>query len=158
MNSDGVPQNDPPGPPTLITLLKEWIKGDPILRPHFYLVDWNDGTYIETKCNFSLQQKLEHGYALACFPNGRWIAPATIPEGRDPHKIAVFYHGEEPRIRGYLTKEDPLFFEKLREFLILGHDGLFEVTNCKIQYEFIETLSDREAAIRQPWWETGRDL
>jgi hypothetical protein len=149
---DGSPIGDPQGPPTFITLLKEWLREDPTLRPHFYLVGWEDGTYIQTRCNNSLQQKLEHGYALACVQNeGHEIR-------KHPNTVSIFYHGDEPRVRGYLRKEDPLFFDKLRSFLILGHDGLYEATNCKIKYEFIETLPDREAAIRQKWWEDGKDL
>jgi hypothetical protein len=151
MNSDGFPIKDPPGPPTFIALLKEWLREDPLLKPHFYLIGWEDGTYIHTRCNSSLQQKLEHGYALACFPRNEH-------EHKSWPKVTIFYHGEEPRVRGYLKKEDPLFFDKLREFLILGHDGLHEVTNCSIKYTYEETLHDRKKAINQNWWEVGGDL
>lgn len=158
-NSDGVPIKYPQGPPTFITLLKEWLKEDPDLRDHVYLVDWNEGTYIQTRCGSTLQQKLEHGYALALFPNGVWYAPSGTGKSDDPGKISVFYHGDDaPRIRGYLRREDPLFFDKLRENLIIAHDGIQDVTSCKIKYTYDEIRQDRENATNQSWWEKGRDL
>lgn len=161
INHHGFPVIDPPGPPTFITLVREWIREDPILNCHIHLVDWTEGTYVQTNCK-APQRKLEYGYTLALFPNGEWYAPAGTGKSDDPSKIKIFYHDDSHKFqtRGYLRREDPLFFEKLRENLILSHDIIQDVTNCMIKYTFEETKKDREAATNQNWWEKekGKDL
>lgn len=143
--------------PTLKDLIVEWLREDPTLNAHFFYTNWKEGTYIETLCNHServAKHRYSGGYSLALFPS----------QNDQDQRTLVYYHGiaelgkleRDAKLRGYLTPEDPQYFQKLREFLILGHDGLFDVTNCKIKWEFGETLTDREQAHRQPWW--MRDL
>lgn len=155
--------------PRLIDLIREWVQGDPTLKPHFYFADWKDGTYLETCCNHPNAISLKAGYALARFP---------VQEDPD-RRVNIYYHGEDEsyikadsvvgvtidpkkyqgaKTRGYLKPEDPQFFTKLRDYIILGHDALSCVTNCKIRWEFGETLLDREAYAQQPWWLAGPDL
>jgi hypothetical protein len=149
-------------PPRLVDLIREWLKEDPTLNEHFFFTSWKEGAYIETLCNWgerNAKTKNSGGYSLALLPS----------QETEDSRIMVFYHGFDrttqkqnnddsyaAKVRGYLRPEDPQLFTKLREFLILGHDGLFDVTNCKIKWEYGETLSDREQAARQLWWD--RDL
>lgn len=145
-------------PPRLVDLIREWLREDPTLNEHLFFTNWKEGTYIETLCNWSERRARgpnSGGYSLALLPN---------QESQD-NRILIFYHGNDglqstppemfggAKVRGYLRPEDPQLFTKLREFLILGHDGLFQATNCKIKWEYGETLSDREQATRQLWWE-----
>lgn len=157
----------PPGPPTLETLIREWVKEDPILRDHLFFTEYNEGTYIETRCDWSRKVNqhrypitggrpgnVHSGYSLALFPS----------EGSHDKRIMIFYHGQgvgdekAAKVRGYLRREDPHFIEKLRESIILEHDALFDITEYRIKWEFGETLSYREAADRQSWWQDGVDL
>ena len=140
----------PPGPPRLIDLIREWIKEDPTLKQHFYFMSYKEGTYIETYCNHSLEQKMG-GYSIA-----------LIPTQADPdRRVAVYYHGTRPegshrtsKVKGYLKAEDPQFFQKLRERLIIGHDMLFDLTECRIQWNYGDLLTEAEEYARQKWWET----
>lgn len=152
-------EEGPPGPITLVTLIREWIKEDPILSKHFFFTEYEEGTYLETRCDWSHKinqhsvDPKHTGYSLALFPHERYT----------DKRVMVFYHGREydeafSRVRGYLKRENPHFIESLRKWLILGHDSLCDITKCKIKWEFGETLSDREAATRQPWWKDGEDL
>jgi hypothetical protein len=123
----------PPGPPTLTTLLREWVKEDPILNKHFFMADYNGGTYFLTMCNNSTLEVQASGYAIVWIPN----------EMSQDKRILIYYHGygqvfgynHGGKTLGYLRREDPLFIEKLRKLLVEGHDAIHKATNCKIEGE-----------------------
>lgn len=166
-------EEGPPGPPTLKELLTEYIKSDPTLNEHFFFTNWKEGVYIETLCNWgerNLRKRNSGGYSLALLPHQE-----NLESSGNLNRVTIYYHGfdrmrenkgdltlslddQGAKVRGYLKAEDPQFFTKLRDFLILGHDGLYRETNCKIKWKYGETLPDREEAARQPWWQDGEDL
>lgn len=156
----------PPGPPHLIDLIREWIKEDKILSEHFFFEEYQEGTYISTRCDWTSQIG-QHRFPMKGEAWG-WSIVLVPSQNNKKRGVVVYYHGlevlapgqqnAEAKTRGYLKPEDPLFFTKLRHFLILGHDGLFGETNCKIEWEWEETLQDRTAAAKQTWWESGADL
>lgn len=146
-----------PGPPTLEALIREWVKEDPILSKHFFFTTWTEGTYIETRCPFTYTQP---GWSLAMLPN----------EEETDKRVMILYHGLRSKVgetllgdysaklRGYLKKEDPKFIEKLRYFLVRGHDALQKETGCKIKWKFGDVLPDIEEHERQQWFAGGEDL
>lgn len=146
-------EEGPVGPPTLIALIREWIQEDPTLSKHFYFVEYKDGTYIETRCDWGSKQDTRR-WPISNDHSG-WSVGMVPVEDNPDKRVIIYYHANDDgmRIRGYLRREDPLFFTKLRDFMVLGHDGLFHRTDCKIKWEYGETLSDREEAARRAWWE-----
>lgn len=146
----------PPGPPTLLALIREWIEEDPTLKKHFHISrTWNEGCYIETDCTH--KHILDGGWSIARFP----------PEESEDKRIMVFHHGQRRynkensdavKVRGYLKREDPQFLEKLRDFMVRAHDAISDRTNCRIKYEFGDLLPDYERYERQDWWADGQDL
>lgn len=140
--------------PTLIALVRDWFKADPILGKHYADTHgYTEGMYLETACHFESAWKKKWdpnnpGYAIAYVPSREMDNRVLLYDTREftdsIHSSALFKPLE------FLMPEDPAFFTMLREHLIKGHDSLFLHTGCKIRYKRGEQL---------PWeWEDGTPI
>ena len=133
-----MPDIEDEGPPTLADLLRKWWQEDPILHQHLFLSVYQEGTYFESCCPENLKHS---GYALALIP----------AETETDQRVTLFIHGQRNKsgrkyyitycglkVKGYLRREDPQFFKKLKRSLIKSHDAIYSITKCKIKWEFGE--------------------
>jgi len=123
--------------PNLEDLVREWMKGDPILRAHFLGTrGYNEGMYIETACHLGGRRwdPDNPGHAVACVPSEKLPSPGgVILYNVAQYNLNIGMYSQYERGH-YVKPEDPQFLEKLKEHLISSHDRLAIQTSCRIRW------------------------